>query len=366
MNFRNGDTLSTVKRDLRGAILGTSVSLAGSAALLLILNLIMPANPFLGGLIATSVISIVVVFPLLLSMRRKDGELRKMQARLNHAARHDTVTNTLNGSVLAAAVEHYIDRRKTIATDPGGILVAVIVQELDAISRRYGPQWGDSIMQSLAGIVQSSIRRGDLVARLASNELSIFLPGATAENAEEIGKRIQQKLTENTSRRPRHHCQSTSNLAARPSKNSATSTKSGSERAKWPSLSVGKITRNCRCSRGQDRRTGRQSLGRWVQEGGVSETAKASGRRKGNATVPKADESAIVMSFGRRQAYESPRGRNPRATSDGYGDFNLQLVSAMARPPAGSLGIDADGPLRAFARVDFGLALGRMRSFRRS
>jgi diguanylate cyclase (GGDEF)-like protein len=198
MNFRNGDTLSTVKRDLRGAILGTSVSLAGSAALLLILNLIMPANPFLGGLIATSVISIVVVFPLLLSMRRKDGELRKMQARLNHAARHDTVTNTLNGSVLAAAVEHYIDRRKTIATDPGGILVAVIVQELDAISRRYGPQWGDSIMQSLAGIVQSSIRRGDLVARLASNELSIFLPGATAENAEEIGKRIQQKLAENT------------------------------------------------------------------------------------------------------------------------------------------------------------------------
>jgi hypothetical protein len=56
--------------------------------------------------------------------------------------------------------------------------------------------------------------------------------------------------------------------------------------------------------------------------------------------------TASVKSFGRRQAYESPRGRNPRATGDGYGDFDLRLVSAMTRPPLGSDGFDADGPLR--------------------
>lgn len=43
--------------------------------------------------------------------------------------------------------------------------------------------------------------------------------------------------------------------------------------------------------------------------------------------------SAPVMSFGRRRAYESPRGRNPRATVNGYGYFDLWLMSAMARPP---------------------------------
>lgn len=56
--------------------------------------------------------------------------------------------------------------------------------------------------------------------------------------------------------------------------------------------------------------------------------------------------SARVMSFGRRQAYESPRGRNPRATGDGYGDFGFRQMSAMARPPSGSGGFDAAGPLR--------------------
>ena len=73
--------------------------------------------------------------------------------------------------------------------------------------------------------------------------------------------------------------------------------------------------------------------------------------------------SVVVKSFGRRQAYESPRGRNPRATGDGYGDFDFRQMSAMARPPLGSAGVDADRPLRcASARycrsgMRFGVAL---------
>jgi hypothetical protein len=51
--------------------------------------------------------------------------------------------------------------------------------------------------------------------------------------------------------------------------------------------------------------------------------------------------ATFVKSFGRRQAYESPRGRNPRATGDGYGDFDLLLMSAIARPPSGSAGMNA-------------------------
>ncbi|MER8947189.1 hypothetical protein, partial [Mesorhizobium sp. M0809] len=51
---------------------------------------------------------------------------------------------------------------------------------------------------------------------------------------------------------------------------------------------------------------------------------------------------ASVKSFGRRQAYETLRGRNPRATVDGYGDFELRPMSAITQPPLGSAGVDAD------------------------
>jgi diguanylate cyclase (GGDEF)-like protein len=123
----------------------------------------------------------------------KNNELKKLQETVNYAQRHDSVTKALNGAAFAAAVEHYIDRRKRIATDAGGVMIAVVIDTLDAISRRYGPQWADTVMQSLATITQSSVRSGDLVARLASNELGVFLPGATIENAQDVGMRIRRR-----------------------------------------------------------------------------------------------------------------------------------------------------------------------------
>jgi len=40
--------------------------------------------------------------------------------------------------------------------------------------------------------------------------------------------------------------------------------------------------------------------------------------------------SFFVKSFGRRQAYESPRGTNPRAAGDGYGDFDFRSLPRVA------------------------------------
>ncbi|CAH1654982.1 hypothetical protein CHELA20_53930 [Hyphomicrobiales bacterium] len=61
--------------------------------------------------------------------------------------------------------------------------------------------------------------------------------------------------------------------------------------------------------------------------------------------------AAMVKGFGCRQAYESLSCRNPRATVDGYGDFELRPMSALARPALGSAEGDADRLLRcSFAR----------------
>jgi diguanylate cyclase (GGDEF)-like protein len=151
----------------------------------------MPDRPFLVGFVGAALISAFVTCPLLFVLQLNNSTIRKMQENVTQAARYDSVTKTLNGTAFAAAVEHFIDRRKHAATDTGGIVLAVIVDTLDDIGRRYGPQWADTVMQSLASIIQSSVRRDDLVARLAINELGIFLPGATVENALDIGTRIR-------------------------------------------------------------------------------------------------------------------------------------------------------------------------------
>ncbi|EJL57726.1 diguanylate cyclase (GGDEF) domain-containing protein [Rhizobium sp. CF122] len=196
MNFSQRYSSATIVSALRIATLGAVCFAAGSVGVLLILNLIAPDRPFLVGFAGAGLISLLVAFPLLLTLQLKVSELRKLQETVNYTARHDSVTKTLNGTAFAAAVEHYIDRRKRIATDAGGVMIAVVIDTLDEINRRYGPQWADTVMQSLAAIIQSSVRKGDLVARLASNELGVFLPGATVENAQDVGTRIRRRVAE--------------------------------------------------------------------------------------------------------------------------------------------------------------------------
>jgi diguanylate cyclase (GGDEF)-like protein len=193
MKFRQNNQSATNLSALRTATIVTLCFAAGAVGLLLILNLLLPDRPFLVGFAGATAISVFVAFPLLMLLQSKNNELKKLQDAINYSQRHDSVTKTLNGTAFAAAVEHYIDRRKRIATDAGGVMIAVVVDTLDAISRRYGPQWADTVMQSLATITQSSVRSGDLVARLASNELGVFLPGATIENAQDVGMRIRRR-----------------------------------------------------------------------------------------------------------------------------------------------------------------------------
>lgn len=58
----------------------------------------------------------------------------------------------------------------------------------------------------------------------------------------------------------------------------------------------------------------------------------------------------FVKSFGRRQAYESPRGRNPRTTGRCYGDFDLRLMRGVGSPQPESGSMATERPLR-FAPV---------------
>jgi len=59
--------------------------------------------------------------------------------------------------------------------------------------------WAETVMKSLTAIIQSSVRSGDLVARLSMNELGIFLPGAAAGNALDVAQRIRSRVAASSS-----------------------------------------------------------------------------------------------------------------------------------------------------------------------
>lgn len=172
---------------------------AGAAAVAYTLSLMFPARPIWVELAVVALVSAAVAFPLLLTIRLRNEALREIQKQLQHALSHDPVTGTLSANAFATSVEHAMDRRRvTDGETTDGIMLVLRVGNLDEIGRRYGPQWADTLLQSLVRIVQSSVRYGDLVARLATDELGIYLPGATTENTRDICERIRAAVNETT------------------------------------------------------------------------------------------------------------------------------------------------------------------------
>lgn len=190
---------SAIVPHLRIATLGALACAAAAAAVAGLVSLIFPEHPFWLEWAVAALVSAAVAFPLLLTIGRRNEALREVQAQLRHALSHDPVTGTLSANAFATSVEHAMDRRRVHdgeSTD--GIMLVLRVGNLDEIGRRYGPQWADTLLQSLVRIVQSSVRYGDLVARLASDELGIYLPDATPENTQDICERIRARISETT------------------------------------------------------------------------------------------------------------------------------------------------------------------------
>ncbi|WP_431322896.1 GGDEF domain-containing protein [Rhizobium sp. YTU87027] len=166
-------------------------------AIVFLLSLLVPERPFWVELTAAALISAAVAFPLQFALRRRKqavGDLQKERALDHHAG-----TGTLCADAFATSLEHAIDRRReSTAESPDGVVLVLRVGNFDEIGRRYGPQWADTLLQSIAQIVHSCVRYGDLVARLASDELGIYLPSATTENVSDICERIRARVYETT------------------------------------------------------------------------------------------------------------------------------------------------------------------------
>lgn len=184
---------------IKSAMLGALASAVGATAVVCLLSLLVPEHPFWVELSAVALISAAVTFPLQFARHRRKKALRDLQKELQHALHRDPVTGTLCADAFATSVEHAIDRRRvSTAESPDGVILVLRVGNFDEIGRRYGPQWADTLLQSIARIVHSSVRYGDLVARLAPDELGIYLPSATTENVSDICERIRARVYETT------------------------------------------------------------------------------------------------------------------------------------------------------------------------
>lgn len=142
------------------------------------------------SLIAATVLPAVFVSPLTAFALTQMRRARRASRARAVASHRDSATGFLDQTMFAAVLE---DRRRK--PDPsqrsdGGSLLLIELDALRRINARYGPEWSGAAIALVADAVRRSVRMGDVVGRLDTGDLSVFLPGASTDEAKRVGERI--------------------------------------------------------------------------------------------------------------------------------------------------------------------------------
>ena len=99
---------------------------------------------------------------------------KEEQLSILHRAENDAMTGLLRRD----AGEQLIREHLAAGRDPGGILIALDLDDLKGINDSLGHAYGDEAISTLAAVLKGHFRSDDILVRAGGDEFMIFLPGA--------------------------------------------------------------------------------------------------------------------------------------------------------------------------------------------
>lgn len=142
---------------------------------------------FLGGILL-----------FLLSIRyvvRLERRLTRVQQQRDDFAReaaHDALTGLLNRREFLNMSERFFARHGA-----SGQPIAVLMADIDhfkLVNDTHGHGTGDVVLQTVADVLASQVRPGDVVARYGGEEFCVLLPGTNLGGAVSVAERVRQAL----------------------------------------------------------------------------------------------------------------------------------------------------------------------------
>lgn len=188
--------LIRIESPLRTAYWFTGTAFAAQTAVLLIRAVVVfftpagtyglyaqiPINPTAFFIASITQLCLTFGFVLMLNYR--------LSADLHKIASHDELTGALNRRSLEAEAAYL--KASYARTDDTLAILLLDVDHFKAINDNYGHPVGDTVLQNLATIVQSSIRRCDYFARYGGEEFCLLLPATTEAQALVTAERLRQ------------------------------------------------------------------------------------------------------------------------------------------------------------------------------
>ena len=112
--------------------------------------------------------------------------------KMNEVSTTDELTGLHNRKYLQEALESEISRSRRYKTK-----VSCILFDLDyfkAVNDMYGYEWGDILLRNIAGMLDVSVRKEDVVTRYGDEEFLLILPNTSEDNAFIYAERFRRAV----------------------------------------------------------------------------------------------------------------------------------------------------------------------------
>jgi len=127
------------------------------------------------------------------------GFIIMVQSRLLDERQRDADTDSLTGLLTRKAWRREVLPQHASADDNIAILL-IDIDHFKRINDLHGHAAGDGVLRHFAGHLSRAAGEGSLTSRWGGEEFAVALPGATAQQACQVGRRLQQALSESPCR----------------------------------------------------------------------------------------------------------------------------------------------------------------------
>jgi diguanylate cyclase (GGDEF)-like protein len=124
------------------------------------------------------------------------ADITEARERIENLAQNDALTGLFNQRKFN---EIWLREHTKCVAEKGVYAVLMIdMDKLNDINDTFGHEAGNSALTLVAQCLQRSIRNTDYAARFGGDEFAVLLPGATAEVAEAVVKRVRHNVYKTT------------------------------------------------------------------------------------------------------------------------------------------------------------------------
>ena len=128
-------------------------------------------------------------------MKISSEDLKQLQVELEKSqqeAQTDTLTSLINRRGLEKRFE--LERIRARQNDSPFSILMIDIDHFKKVNDTHGHLVGDSLLKSIARLLQGHLRKNDIAARFGGEEFLILLPETNIEGAKAVGRKIQEAL----------------------------------------------------------------------------------------------------------------------------------------------------------------------------